>query len=828
MKTAQLGSPGPVAAPVSSDIFADTEDVFLSRPDRIAGAPACLFSEQVWDATGVLPRRANIGRHQLRIIFPQHPAWSLRSREIAMTLLNSTDPRLLARSVSFGSRTFSLAHVRSRCETYKTVAAWQTAQGLPDDISAWGARDWVAMVEAEIARGVKNGTVRNLICAIRDLVFLGPILTGGGIASDPWNGKATKLIAKGAVAGRTEVIAPARWIPLIGACWTYIDTFAEDILSLRVSHQCDLRPGMPEWRRRSEVSDDELLTAYLESSGAVIPAKTRDGGPDPSWWRLSKLVTADRSSAIFKEDRAAGRRRREMVYQALANNVARYVALTASEFENLLAQGISKKLAGSDAETIVRIQGADEMLDAWIDAASNRVAVTSTELCSSPGKIAEDDINWALMERIVFRSEGVTGLLGKGWATSVRRRRKLLKLARSGRVFASASGVGVMGVPRDCTGFTLVGAPGRQIPWRESMSDYEARCELRALRASCYVFIAAITMMRYSEIQDMKRGCIRTDYGVASVKSHLYKGRSGKTVAHWWIIDEVATAIRVLERLSCHPEYLFARFVDGELENPEPGIRSGLEIAFLLDHLAATGARSGIAPVPEGPVISARALRRTTASISRELGGNELAVSHQLKHAINYGYSNVTSAYMAPDPAWADLLNTNRSEDNLEHMVTVVQQSARTSASLAGRGGERLTQQIAQAVEQSAGPGYPGSVLSDEELAILLRKIAPQIRFGPANACLYDEENALCRRDATTEIQGPLLGLCQPSRCANSVIGTEHMPVWVTELQTLQKTIASPRVSPPRRQALSERITDVQHVLSQLQTRPQAGDHGQP
>lgn len=174
MKTAQLGSPGPVAAPVSSDIFADTEDVFLSRPDRIAGAPACLFSEQVWDATGVLPRRANIGRHQLRIIFPQHPAWSLRSREIAMTLLNSTDPRLLARSVSFGSRTFSLAHVRSRCETYKTVAAWQTAQGLPDDISAWGARDWVAMVEAEIARGVKTGPCAISSALSATLSSLGP------------------------------------------------------------------------------------------------------------------------------------------------------------------------------------------------------------------------------------------------------------------------------------------------------------------------------------------------------------------------------------------------------------------------------------------------------------------------------------------------------------------------------------------------------------------------------------------------------------------------------------------------------------------------------
>lgn len=347
------------------------------------------------------------------------------------------------------------------------------------------------------------------------------------------------------------------------------------------------------------------------------------------------------------------------------------------------------------------------------------------------------------------------------------------------------------------------------------MSDFEARCELRALRAACYVFIAAMTMMRDSEIQDLKRGCIRSHYGVMAVKSNIYKGRPIKEPATWWIIDEVATTIGVLERLSVHPDYLFASFVDGDLENSEPGFTAGAEIAFLLEHLAQTGDRGGLAPVPDRPTISPRALRLTTACISRELGGNELAMGHQLKHAIDYGFSNVTSQYMAPDPEWANLLNTNRSEENLEHMVAMLRESAQSDQQLAGRGGQRLNQAMLNTSNAQADAGQRATLLSDAELASLLKKLAPDVHFGPANACLFDEATALCRMNANPDVTGPLLGLCQPAQCPNSVVGVEHVPVWLSELDVLKKTIAGPRVSPPRRQALSARIADVEQVLAQ-------------
>lgn len=801
--------------PPVSELFLDTEQVFLSRPGRIPGSKSPVFADEVWDAAGVLPQRANQQPAQARIVFPRHPAWSLRSREIAMALLNPTDPRLLERSVSFGCRTFSLGHVRCRAEMYKVAALWQEAKQLPDDITQWRGRDWVAMVDKQITKGQRRGSVRNLVTAIRDLVALSPILTGGGIASDPWNGKPTSVITKRAITGTTEVIAPDRWIPLIDACWKYVSVFAEDILSLRQTHDCALRLEMAEGDRRSSRHKyTRLLEDYLESTDAVVPVSVSgEGAMEPQWGRLSTLVSVDLSHRVFYAKRILGQRRRQIVQDAIAAGDVECRIVDTADFKALLDKRIAEFSVTRSGLAPVRAEQADRVLQRWIDRSPDRVALRRTSRRRGR-EITEQDVNWAMMERIVYGPDASSTLLRGNWVAARRRKRLILAEAQSGRTFVADKGV--MSAQRECVDFVNIEqASGERLPWRETMSDFEARCELRALRAACYVFMAAMTMMRDSELQDIQRNSTSSHYGVRAVKSNVYKGRRPESTAHWWIVDEVATAIAVLERLSVHPTHLFARFVDGYHEVIEPGVKAGREIDFLLEHLSATGARSGLASIPDGAPISPRALRRTTTCISRELGGNELAVSQQLKHVISYGYSNVTAAYMAPDPAWANLLNTNHSEENLEHMVAVIQDAARGAQPLAGQGGERLTAELVRASEAQGGTRTQSVLLSDSQVAALLKRIAPAIHFGPANACLYDEETALCRRGATTEIEGPLLGLCQPSRCPNSVIGTEHLPVWISEGQMLKTLLHGKHVSSPRRQALTNRLSDVERVLDQ-------------
>lgn len=814
MRSTQARSRQHDAKILTSDIFCDSEGVFLARPDRIAGSISPTFGDRVWDATGVLARRPNVQPSQMRLVFADHSMWSLRSREIAMALLNPSDPRLLARSVSFGSRTFALGHARGRVEAYRVVANWQIANNLPDDINAWTSQDWVALVDHEIDRGMKNGTVRNLVSAIRDLIILAPILTGGGLASDPWKGKSTKSIAEHAEKQRTQVIEPRRWIPLLDACWTYISVFSDDILRLPRSHDCSLRMAMPEGFRRP-ANYTELVKQYLEMKGAVIPVEDHsDQRVEPDWAWLSRFITADQSRKIFAANRITGRRRRQMIYDAIATTQPPCRVLTVDQLRTELAARVAGMNTDERNAPRLRATSADQHLLDWIERSTEGVALRAIYRQFDYRELTEHDINWAMMERTVYGFNLTTNLL-RGNGEAVQRRRKLvLAEAQKGRTFVADKGA--LSIPRPCLNFALVeDDDAHRKPWRETMTDFEARCELRALRAACYVYIAAMTMMRDSEIQDIRRGSVTTFYGVPAVRSHTYKGRSAQTPSHWWIVEEVATAFAVLERLSTHPDYLFARFTDGYHEKPEPGIKAGREIQFLLEHLKSTGARSGLKPIPDGAPVSPRTLRRTTACISRELGGNELAVSQQLKHVIDYGYSNVTAAYMAPDPAWAKFLGTNRSEDNLQYMVNMIQESLHSTHSLAGRGGERLTREIVTAAKNKHRTTKQTLLISDSQIAALLKKQAPAIYFGPANACLYDEQSALCRRQATTQTPGPLLGLCQPARCANSVIGAKHLPVWISELKTLKSTIADNRVSPPRRQALSDRLADVRQVLVQ-------------
>jgi integrase len=801
----------------SSEVFSDAEGVFLSIPGRLEGARSPVFGDQVWDPDDVIPRRPNIPRGRRRITFAQHPAWSLRSREVAMALLNPADPRLLARSVSFGSRTFAMGHAQGRCVSYKTAAAWQVQRGLPDDITFWSKGEWSSMVKAEITKGAKYGTVRNLIQAIRDLVALSPLLTGGGIESDPWNGRTTRSIAKDAHDGETQVMAPERWIPLMGACWTYISVFADDILTLRESHGCALQPRTRRRESRRQTYEG-LIDAFLEAPETIVPMKRWHNRVEPNWEKLSRLVTGDQTERLFQLGSADSTRRirRQIVENAVANGDVRSGLMNAADFRGHLSRRVSELGDARRTARGPRSSQADEILESWLSDPDNLVALRDDCGDRAGQEISAGDVNWSMMEYLVYGNNTTKHVTLGPWKRGYRRRDLILAAARSGRTFVADHAA--MSIQRKCMGFALIERPnGERAPWRDSMSDYEARCELRALRAACYVFLAAMTMMRDSELQSIKRGSITVHYGVEAIKGSSFKGRRAETPAHWWIVDEAATAIHILERLSTHPVYLFAKFVD-EDEDSEPGIRPGHELKFLLEHLAATGARSGLAPIPESTLISARILRRTTACISRELGGNELAVSQQLKHVISYGFSNVTSDYMAPDPKWSNLLKTNRSEEDLKHMVQMIQQSRQSAHPLAGRGGARLTDAIIDTSTSNAAHDSPQLLISDAQLAALLKKIAPIIRFGPANACLYDEETALCRRSAQSSSQGPLLGMCQPGRCGNSVVGPEHLPVWIGELRMLKATIEGTKLSPPRRQALSERLAEVEQVLNDANT----------
>ena len=103
----------------------------------------------------------------------------------------------------------------------------------------------------------------------------------------------------------------------------------------------------------------------------------------------------------------------------------------------------------------------------------------------------------------------------------------------------------------------------------------------------------------------------------------------------------------------------------------------------------------------------------------------------------------------------------------------------------------------------------------------LFRSIS--IRFGVLNHCVMDENNpagAACLEHAVVPEghKGPLHDRCRPDRCANSVIGPEHVPIWVSERRTLLTLIDTPGLSSCRKEALQRELSTVEAILDKTET----------
>ncbi|MER5811408.1 hypothetical protein ABT143_24990 [Streptomyces sp. NPDC002033] len=59
----------------------------------------------------------------------------------------------------------------------------------------------------------------------------------------------------------------------------------------------------------------------------------------------------------------------------------------------------------------------------------------------------------------------------------------------------------------------------------------------------------------------------------------------------------------------------------------------------------------------------------------------------------------------------------------------------------------------------------------------------------------------------------PPLDRCQPSRCANSIIGPEHLPIWTAERTSLNRLRADPQLPTNRRVLLDTQLGEINLML---------------
>ncbi|MEV6050685.1 hypothetical protein [Streptomyces sp. NPDC052107] len=441
---------------------------------------------------------------------------------------------------------------------------------------------------------------------------------------------------------------------------------------------------------------------------------------------------------------------------------------------------------------------------AWLDDPASRVPVHSAQ----NGRWV---VNWSLLNALLGRHPRRFNFFPTDTKSGRARRRTVEELAETGRVQ-----VGLL--PRLAVVERTDGTRG---PWHESLQPQQLHFEALALRNACYCLVVALSMMRDSEIREIFKGSVVEYFGTTAVKSTKQKLDPDLPTKHWWIVGQVARAIETVEQLSPHPELAFGS-VPGY--GPETLFDSGDALLDFIRRVNEFRHVTGLDEIPPQHV-APHMFRRTMAMLTRDFPGSEIAVGMQLKHVATRALANRTTAgYMVKDPAWAKHLDDAIAERRFDRLKELFAADSRGETIGFGPGADRMREAFA-AVRQKAeelratGQAQRGDIRVEHSL---LRRTRFSIRFGMLNHCTMNDDDpsgAKCIEDAIVPEghRGPLLDRCQPSRCANSILGPEHLPIWKAERSSLNRLRADTSLPRNRRTHIDAQLHEVNLMIKKAE-----------
>lgn len=804
--------------PLPSAVFRDDAPVFGSHPQLLPDVAGPVFGMTTEWQANCLRRRSNQTKGNWKVRFAcKDPVWNLRMREVAFAMLNPAHRVLRRAGIFLPAEPYALGSLGSTRNGLTRLRRWAQGNNLPSDISTWDSDDLKQFI-ADQAERVDPRTLANYVIAVRWLHTLSPILTGGGLRHDPWKGQpASKVASAIRKPVSTPAVPPALWWPMLRAAWTYISVLAPDLLDLRDQlRESDAVAASSAPRSAISRRDrmDELLQEWLANENNKVPVHAtafRHGqAGDPVWRTLSLMVTNGANSAVFSLKRLPGRARRERVLEVVATGrVTPLKWYDAGSRAGAVRQEPNRLPFTSRERT--------DQLRQWLADPANRVPVRVRD--SQHGKAGTPA--WKTLARLIY-GHSLGDLFGTKYEEG-RIRRCLVEEAIAAGQTQPVDGSGAHRLlPMDCSHFTVVTrADGSSGPWRESISRVELEAELRTLRAAVYVFVAALSMMRDSEIQEIERGALTAHYGSPALRSHKVKHDPSSPELHWWIIEPVAEALAVAARLSWHPTHVFATVSPptGTGRNGRRGIAANGEITNFIDHVNAHHQQYGLEEIPEGNV-HPHMLRKTMAVITRQEPDGEIALGLQLKHAARRALANrVTEGYGHKDPAWAKEFDDQLEVAAAARLVELLRDRQSGEDVAVGPGAARLhsgLDKVLDRIEQAQDdPGLRAQVMDDRTLALLLREEFPALHWGTLNHCLWDADTAECQNSLPQELRGngPLLGMCQPAKCRNSVVTKkQHGQIWLAEENDLKAMLRAKKLSPVRRESLQARLDQVHTV----------------
>ncbi|MCX4870835.1 integrase [Streptomyces sp. NBC_00257] len=279
-------------------LFGDDEPVLQSHPllDQARDGSVVLprFGDTaVWDFNDVVRRPPNLMRCQWRVQFSGHltdPAWNLLAREVLMALANPHHDALHDIGVHLGDDRANIATLIQTASKLRQLIDWANKAGLPARPGEWNHRDLHQRIK-DLQTVRKPGTVTAAVAFLKKLAALGPALTGGWPADDPWKGRSARQVANcpGRTELSTEAVRPEVWFPLIRAAWAYVHTFAPDILRATRRYEELRSKAAP-----SIAGREAEVAAWIDDPRNKIPVysnrKLEDGSPRVHWRLLDLLV----------------------------------------------------------------------------------------------------------------------------------------------------------------------------------------------------------------------------------------------------------------------------------------------------------------------------------------------------------------------------------------------------------------------------------------------------------------------------------------------------------------------------------------------------------
>jgi hypothetical protein len=244
-----------------------------------------------------------------------------------------------------------------------------------------------------------------------------------------------------------------------------------------------------------------MVERWLADPGNLVPVHANDfrtaKAGEPIWHTLSQMISQGTNSGFFHlragKPSTSGRLRRRMVMEAVERAQVQAIVHAAG-----LGAGGAINIVKKPARYIGRPSAElDQELRDWLADPNNIIPIRA-----KAGRLdyqPEGSVIWGIVERMVCGPDSRDLFSGMSKA-GLRRRGMVEEVAATGRVQKVSGSLNHTSLMLDCDGLAEVTLPdGTSRPWRTQFSLEELEHELRMVRAACYVFTAALTMMRDSE-----------------------------------------------------------------------------------------------------------------------------------------------------------------------------------------------------------------------------------------------------------------------------------------------------------------------------------------